>query len=62
MTVETKTNPSRQDTSTWTPKAHRHGERPVWTDQPQTPPEKDEEPIFPSITAPPVWPRVFPGL
>ena len=62
MTVETKTDRSRHDTSDWTPKAHRHGERPDWANQPQKTPETDGELIFPSIAPPLVWPRVFPGL
>jgi hypothetical protein len=62
MTVETKTDPSRKETSNWTPRARRHGERPEWAKRPQALPEADDDVIFPSISPPLIWPRVFPGL
>ena len=60
MTVETKADPSRKTaTKNWAPKARRQGEhaRPSETAQ-----ERSEELLFPPISPPPLWPRVFPGI
>ena len=43
------------------PQARRQGERPGWN-RPRVGAEYDEEPIFPPISAPLPWPRVFPSL
>jgi hypothetical protein len=61
MTVETRIDTSDQSKAKWSPEARRQGERRDCPKPPQVP-ETDDERIFPSITAPPVWPRIFPGL
>ena len=61
MTVEIKTDKSCDSSKSWEPNAHRQGERPQPAKaQPETPP--DDQIIFASISAPPIWPRVFPGI
>ena len=62
MTIETRIDTSEPNEAEWLSQSRRHGERRDWPKPPQPATETDDELIFPSITAPPIWPRVFPGL
>lgn len=61
MTVETKTDLSRETgVHDWTRQSSRHGEKaPQRANAGEAP---DDDIIFASISAPPIWPRVFPGI
>ncbi len=62
MTVETKTN-RKTAVDDWAPTGRRQGEYVGWNERPPTTEEATEEVlVFPSITPPPIWPRVFPGI
>lgn len=62
MTVENHTKLSQDNPSNWMPHARRQGEGVDLSTQPQPAESADSEIIFPMISAPPIWPRVFPGL
>jgi hypothetical protein len=63
MTVENKVDPAREiaipDWALW---ARRHGESGNRAPQPRHAEESESKLIFPSLSAPTSWPRIFPGL
>jgi hypothetical protein len=63
MTFETKPDPSNKiATKDWMPATRRHGEVVEPLQPPQESEPADDELIFPVISSPSVWPRIFPGL
>jgi hypothetical protein len=46
----------------WTPSGRRHGERRQWGESAQSAQEQADDRVFPPLSPPPVWPRVFPGI
>jgi hypothetical protein len=62
MTIEAKTDRSRDIAPDWAPPARRRGECMDWAEKPRVTEESGEELVFPPISPPPVWPRVFPGI
>ena len=63
MTFEIETDLSlKAAAGGWTSKARRQGETVNPADLPQKSRAADDELIFPVISAPRVWPRIFPGL
>jgi hypothetical protein len=64
MTFDSKTDRySPSATAEWMPKLRRPDEGDRWQNSSLGAPEpRDEETIFPPISPPPVWPRVFPSL
>lgn len=61
MTIENKTDLFRRNQN-WESDARRYRERRECSNQPEAILDAGDEAIFPSITPPPIWPRVFPGL
>jgi len=63
MTFDTKTDFSNDaENESRTMSGRRQGEAMPEPQVPGAAGDSDAELIFPAISAPPVWPRVFPGL
>ena len=63
MTVETKIDLSTNiESGSWAPMVRRHGEIVSRAKRVEAAEPADDDLIFPTISSPPVWPRIFPGL
>ena len=64
MTVESKIDYSEQSvTRNWGERSRRQEKPCVWTgSSPSTREARDDDIVFPSISPPAMWPRVFPSL
>jgi hypothetical protein len=63
MTVETNTDHlQRPAAGKWPPQGRGPSETAGRMQQPQAPESFEDELIFPTISPPSVWPRIFPGL
>jgi len=63
MTFDTKIDLSANiESGNWAPMVRRHGETVGRTKRIEVPEPADDDLIFPTISSPPVWPRIFPGL
>jgi len=63
MTLKTRIDLSTNiESANWTPMARRHRETVSGTKRVEAPKPADDELIFPTISSPPVWPRIFPSL
>ena len=63
MALDTKTSdPNRSAIELRVPKAKRQGENAAWADASEAAPKAHDELVFPPISPPGSWPRIFPGL